>query len=46
MAYADFVELGAAERGEVAAGGDALVERVHVGPAGGLALDVGEVDVV
>jgi hypothetical protein len=38
--YADFVELGAAERGEVAAGGDALVERVLRRPADGLVLDV------
>jgi hypothetical protein len=30
MTYADFVELGAAERGKVAAGGDTLVERVHI----------------
>ena len=44
--YADFVELRAAERGEVAAGGDALVERVLRRPAGGLVLDVrGQVEV-
>lgn len=39
--YADFVELWAAERGEVPAGGDALVERVLAAlPADGGALDV------
>ena len=44
--YPKGVELWAFECGEVAAGGDALVERVHVGPAGGLALDVVQVDAV